>query len=327
MKNLVTEFSLESLFAELPQFYARGVTELTVHDKTLAADKKAVCALLERIACTAPDLFVSIAVDVSCIDPQVVEKAAQVWCSIEIPLTALERNGTLLFDKKRYASKAALLNRAGIVFGFDMDWALLPGDTFRAFRERLDFATTLYPNHIDFEQIERDIVPRSTGVYSSKDIDFSRGMAFACVTFYSCGRAVPWFNAVLRPLKISPSSFFADFEEWQHCNNCSYETGFVPQNADHHDIEKMQLLFLKEKYEEKNKGHLFAAVHDIVTLHGAFSRVADGGTETVLETAYNPDDVLSPAAQDIARFCDNTCEEPCTVTVFLKNDNVDYKIH
>ena len=39
-------------------------------------------------------------------------------------------------------------------------------------------------------------------IFSSKDIDFAKGMAFACKTFYSCGRAVPWFNSILKVLKI-----------------------------------------------------------------------------------------------------------------------------
>ena len=39
---------------------------------------------------------------------------------------------------------------------------------------------------------------------------------------------------------------------------------------------------------------------------------------------YN--DLLSPAAADLARFCDSVTEEPCTVKIFDGRDGPDYKI-
>ncbi|MBO4385975.1 MAG: hypothetical protein J5817_03060, partial [Treponema sp.] len=154
----------------------------------------------------------------------------------------------------------------------------------------------------------------------------SRGISFACRTFYTCGRAVPWFNSVTKALKVYPSAFFSDFDEWQQCNNCSFITDYVPENASHEEIEKMQLSFLQQKFEEKHKEHLFAAVKDLVLLNGAFSRVAQEGEESIIQTSYNPDDILSPYSQDIARFADSTAMEMCRVKVFAGADSPDYKI-
>lgn len=88
----------------------------------------------------------------------------------------------------------------------------------------------------------------------------------------------------------------------------------------------MQLLFLKDKFEEKHKQSLLPVVNDIVMLNGAFSRVAAENEECVLETSYNPDELLSPYAMDIARFADSVCLEPCRVKVFAAADSPDYTV-
>ncbi len=318
-----------SLLKELPVLAEKGVTEFAVHDKAVAGNAALLHEIIRCVAEHCPNMFISLPVDVRLVTRQLVSAAADIYCSLEITLLGTEKQGdrdaVLLFDKKLYAGKAALLNEAGLVFGFTMGWGQQAGDTFKHFRDRLDFAITLYPNHIDFPQFElREPSPKPTGIYSSKDMDFSCGMAFACRSFYSAGRAVPWFATVLKPLKITPSSFFADFDEWQQCNNCSYITGFEPDEVPHRELERMQLHFLKEKYEEKHKEQLFTAVSDMVRLNGAFSRVVAEGEECELETSYRPDDLLSPYAADIAKFCDTTCLEQSSVKVFAGKDGVDY---
>lgn len=320
------EFSTEAILKELPDFSRRGITELTVHDPKVSGDRTLLEKLLNAVKKNAPDIFISIPVQAKILDAKLINLLSQLNCSLEIPFEGTEKNGNLLFDKKLYSSKAALLNNAGLVFGFDMAFGIQKGDTFKAFRDRLDFAVSLYPNHIDFPQFVDELDPPSSGVYSSKDLDFSHGMAFACRTFYSAGRAVPWFNSVLKCLKITPSTFFADFEEWQQCNNCSLESGFVPESVSHEDIEKMQIVFLKQKFDEKNKSHAFVAVQDLVVLNGAFSRLVAEGQESVVDTSYNPDDLLSPYATEIASFVEDVTMESCEVKVFLNGDYPDYKI-
>lgn len=322
------DFSIQQIFSQIPQFNEKGINELQIHDKDFSHDKSGIIKLVNLIQNHCPDLFVSLVVDAKTLDREIVQKLSEIYCSIEIPMTAASKNGTLLFDKKLYSGRAGLLNDAGVVFGFSLDWGLLEGDTFKSFRERLDLAVSLYPNHINFAQLEAEKYedPASTGIYSSKDMDFSRGMAFACSTFYTYGRAVPWFNSVLAALKINATSFFSDFEEFQLCNNCSFEIGFKPQEASHKDIEKLQLAFLNEKFEEKKKHHMMAAVEDLVKLNGAFSRLSQEGIETELKTSYFPDDILSPYALDLSSFCENVTMEESSVKIFNSQNGPDYKI-
>lgn len=325
MEDNTIHIGTDSLLQEIPSFAGRGITEFSLHDRKAASDRTFLLAVAAAVLRHCPELFISLEIDAKTLDQQLVRALGGLCCSVEIPLAGTEKGGALLFDKKLYSGRAALLNREGLVFGFLMGWGCQPGDTFRAFRDRLDFALSLYPNHVEFPQLDEPRDPKPTGVYSSKDMDFSRGMAFACRTFYTAGRAVPWFMGVLKALRVSPSAFFADFDEWQQCGSCSYVTGFDPDAVPHAEIEKMQLSFLKEKFDEKHKANLFPVVDDLVRLNGAFSRVAADGEEGLVETTYNPDELLSPAAADIARFAENSCQEPCRVRVFAGSDAPDYR--
>ena len=338
MQDEFVHVKTADLLNKLPVLAKRGITEFSVEDIHLAGNKKFIVSLCKTVQSQCPGMFISFPVNAGIIDRPLVELLAETYCSIDIPLEGSVKQGqgstALLFDKKLYSTKAALLNNAGIVFGFSAGYGIQPGDSFKAFRDRLDFALTLYPNHINFPQFADEAdgrssasaSPKPTGTYSSKDLDFSRGISFACRTFYTCGRAVPWFNSVTKALKVYPSAFFSDFDEWQQCNNCSFITDYVPEDAPHTEIEKMQLSFLSQKFEEKHKEHLFAAVKDLVQLNGAFSRVAQEGEESIIQTSYNPDDLLSPYSQDIARFADSTAMEMCRVKVFAGADSPDYKI-
>lgn len=340
MQDEFVHVKTADLLKKLPALAKGGMTEFSVDDIQLAGNKKFIESLCKTVQNQCPGMFISFPLQARIIDRPLVELLQETYCSVDIPLEGSVRQGqdstALLFDKKLYSTKAALLNNAGIVFGFSAGYGIQQGDSFKAFRDRLDFALTLYPNHINFPQLadgangtdgaSGNASPKPTGTYSSKDLDFSRGISFACRTFYTCGRAVPWFNSVTKALKVYPTAFFSDFDEWQQCNNCSFITDYVPENAPHTEIEKMQLSFLSQKFEEKHKEHLFAAVKDLVQLNGAFSRVAQEGEESIIQTSYNPDDILSPYSQDIARFADSTAMEMCRVKVFAGADSPDYKI-
>ncbi|MBR1638448.1 MAG: hypothetical protein IJ688_03580 [Treponema sp.] len=321
-------FSVAQIESQLPSLKEKGITELSLHDEELSRDKKRILCLIRRIASEYPELFCSILIQPAAVDRELLALAAETFCSLEIPLHCSQKGDKLLFDKKLYASKARLLNEAGIVFGFQLTYAVTPGDSLKLFMERLDFSVQQYPNHIDFPQTESASSSESsvTGIFSARDIRYCRDLAFAARTFYSAGRAVPWFLSVLKPLRIYPSRFFADFAEWQRCNNCDFRSGFSPEAENHKSIEKMQLLFLEQKYEEKNCQQLFPLVQDIVRLNGALSRLAGEGEEAVVETSYHPDDLLGPESMDLQSFADNVCMENCHVRVFSDGENPDYAV-
>lgn len=323
------KFKTSELEAQIETLSQKGITEFSIHDASLAKDKRRVLKIINLIAQYAPDLFVSILADASVIDREVAAAATQIFCSFDIPLEVQSKGGKILFDKKFYSAKARLLNDFGLVFGFQLTYAQVAGDSLKLFLDRLDFAVQQYPNHIDFAQTmnsEEEKTAKVTGFFSAQDIRYARDLAFSCRTFYTSGRAVPWFLSVLKPLRIYASRFFADFAEWQRCNNCDYRSGFVPEAVPHKEIEKMQMLFLEQKYEEKGQHSLIMLVKDIVAVNGAMSRVAGEGEESTIVTSYNPDDLLSEEAFDLAAFCENVCMEECKVRIFADEEGPSYEV-
>ena len=323
------KFKTSVLEAQIETLSQKGITEFSIHDASLAKDKRRVLKIINLIAQYAPDVFVSILADASVIDREIAAAATQIFCSFDIPLEVQSKGGKILFDKKFYSAKARLLNDFGLVFGFQLTYAQVPGDSLKLFLDRLDFAVQQYPNHIDFAQTmnsEEEKTAKVTGFFSAQDIRYARDLAFSCRTFYTSGRAVPWFLSVLKPLRIYASRFFADFAEWQRCNNCDYKSGFVPEAVVHKEIEKMQMLFLEQKYEEKGQHSLLLLVKDIVAINGAMSRVAGEGEESTIVTSYNPDDLLSEEAVDLAAFCENVCMEECKVRIFADEEGPDYEV-
>ena len=323
------KFKTSELEAQIETLSQKGITEFSIHDASVAKDKRRVLKIINLIAQYAPDVFVSILTDASVIDREVAAAATQIFCSFDIPLEVQSKGGKILFDKKFYSAKARLLNDFGLVFGFQLTYAQVPGDSLKLFLDRLAFAVQQYPNHIDFAQTmnsEEEKTAKVTGFFSAQDIRYARDLAFSCRTFYTSGRAVPWFLSVLKPLRIYASRFFADFAEWQRCNNCDYKSGFVPEAVPHKDIEKMQMLFLEQKYEEKGQHSLILLVKDIVAINGAMSRVAGEGEESTIVTSYNPDDLLSEEAVDLTAFCENVCMEECKVRIFADEEGPDYEV-
>ena len=323
------KFKTSELETQIETLSQKGITEFSIHDESLAKDKRRVLKIINLIAQYAPDLFVSILAEASVIDREVAAAATQIFCSFDIPLEVQSKGGKILFDKKFYSAKARLLNDFGLVFGFQLTYAQVAGDSLKLFLDRLDFAVQQYPNHIDFAQTmnsEEEKTAKVTGFFSAQDIRYARDLAFSCRTFYTSGRAVPWFLSVLKPLRIYASRFFADFAEWQRCNNCDYRSGFVPEAVPHKEIEKMQMLFLEQKYEEKGQHSLIMLVKDIVAVNGAMSRVAGEGEESTIVTSYNPDDLLSEEAFDLAAFCENVCMEECKVRIFADEEGPVYEV-
>lgn len=304
------------------------ITEFYLHDEKISKNKNTIIKIIRQLENSSQNIFVSFLVDAKIIDREFINLAENSFVSFDIPICFEEKNGKILFDKKLYASKSRLLNEKNINFGFQIDYATTKnkGDSLKLFLDRLDFSFLQYPNHIDFPQTENnDIQTFVTEFFSAKNIRYARDIAFATRTFYSSGRAVSWFLSVLKPLKIHPSKFLSDFAEWQHCNNCDFKSGFVPENENHKEIEKMQILFLQEKYEEKKRYDLIKLVKDIVKINGAFSRLVGENEESTLKLSYNPEDLLGPESLDLESFVENVCMENCEIKIFFSGEEPVFK--
>ncbi len=308
-------FSPEELENGLGTFAEKGITSISVRDPGITADKDRFLRFIKSVQKKDSTVLFTFYLEYTFLDRDIVDALGSIYSSIFVTPS--------VSDKKAFSKKIMLLNDAGLVFGFDIQLDSRTNCTsLKNFREFIDFCISLYPNHMYFD----DVLPEVAPTLSKADITLIKQILFACDTFYSAGRAVPWFQAVLFPLRIKPSFFFLDFAEWQACNNCSLSSGFHPDTADHKEIETMQKVFLNLKYEEKKLHHVFTAASDLISIHGAFSRSVSSGETSKFDMSYHPDDILSPFVFDLPRFCEEVVMEPCTVCVFITDEGPDYTV-
>ncbi len=309
-------FTAEDLLSRPELIKQNGVTELTVSDSSIVSNSGLLSKLVQNISQYCPELYLTLKIDVQVLDRKLIDLLLNISCSLEINFES-----AYLEEKKKFFSrKIALLNESGLVFGFLIDSKDF--STMKRFRLCIDEACSYYPNHIYIDN--SNLSP--TDKLSSQDIKNIRHLSFALETFYSSGRAVPWFCAVVQSLHLRPSVLLSDFAEWQRCNNCDEQSGFDYENSPHEEIEKMQIAFLSLKYEEKKLNHVLPAATDLIKLHGAFSRCDSDGTETELSLSYNPDDILSPYAMDLNSFAEEACFDYVSIKVFLKDGQVDLEV-
>ncbi|MCR4789759.1 MAG: hypothetical protein K5839_01630 [Treponemataceae bacterium] len=298
-------FTTEQLFSN-PQILAEEkIGELELSDDQFFSDKSKFLKFIQKLQDVNTVCNITFNLKPSFIDGQIVKAFSQIFCSLQFEFLP----SFLAGEKKFFSKKMAMLNDAGLVFGFVIDASNF--SSMKEFRLCLDEALSYYPNHI---YVESDRL-KATDKLSTQDIKNIRRLSFALETFYSAGRAVPWFNALLMSLRIKAWVFLSDFAEWQDCNNCGLNTDFDCEKAGHSEIEKMQLSFIKLKYEEKHLDYIFPACQDLVRLHGAFARADFEGESTSLELSYHPDDILSPYAMDLVSFVEEVCMEEYSVKV------------
>ena len=320
------KFNASQLEKDLSSLMDLGITRLIVADEAITSKKESFLRFVCRAQEEAPEIFYKFYLNPSIIDGQVCQELSQLYCALQLPLVATD-----LAEKKAFSRKIDFLNRSGLVFGFDLEFAQEEGDSARLFRDRLNFALSLYPNHLDFSCLEQEL-PQPTKTFSSKDIGLAADKAYACGLFYSAGRAVPWFLSVLKPLRITPDSFFADFAEWLQCNNLgrqnsakagvkiSGDSNHRMNQLSHQEIEQMQLLFLQLKYQEKGLEYLLPVVQELVRFNGAFGRLVGEDQEAELDLAFHPEDLSSPYSQDVQAFAENVCMEQCRVRLCWMQD-------
>jgi hypothetical protein len=241
-------------------------------------------------------------------------------------------------NRNLFSSRIDILNQEGAIFGLDLIYGL-PGDSLAGYLRSLDYALSLYPNNLDMFRLsvlpgtemadkaatfgleaEREAPYNiiSTPDFSAAQLDKAEAVSRGADIFYNQGRAVAWFNQILKPLKARPSVFLEYFT--------AYLETVVPGAAlpgsnsktlisDTVTIEKMQLAFLEEQYIKAKKNHLLPALRDIVRWHGAWGRALAEGTSAELDFTYDPERVLGEEALDLENFVRTVKPSPNRVRV------------
>jgi len=285
----VRRFSIERIKQELKLFEKSGVVQVFVLDATFNFDKKRAKEILRLIQHISPSIHFIFEVRTEFIDRELATLFASINCSLQIGLQSSDvrvlSNVNRIMDIQKFKEKIAILNRNGVVFGLDLIYGL-PEDSFAGFKKSIDYAVTLQPNNLDifplsifpgtalFDDAERfsmNAMKRppyqviSTPEFSENDMKKAKKLAESCNLFYNRGRAVGWLFMILETLNLSPSAFFDRFSAWQ-----KKQTQKMP-------LFEMQLQFVRELFQSKNRAKLYPPMADIMRYHQAISHSLDSG--------------------------------------------------
>lgn len=290
----VRHFSLERVESELRHFAATGVSQIFVLDSTFNLDQKRAKKILRMIKNCAPNIHFHFEVRNEFIDREMAKLFAQIACSLQIGLQSADQEVLRLvgrsFNKADFTAKVGLLNESGAVFGFDLIYGL-PGDTLDGFRHTLDFALSLYPNHLDIFPLAvlpgtrlasrgmalnmrwantPPYIVDATDSFNTTDMAAAAKLAAACDIFYTRGKAVAWFNAVVAVLGLRPSDLLQKFSDWllDHNGSRMKESDFSDD-----DIWEMQQLFLKHLFNSKKVKLFLPLVLDLASYHHLYAVV------------------------------------------------------
>jgi hypothetical protein len=167
----------------------------------------------------------------------------------------------------------------------------LPGDTLAGFCQSLDYALSLYPNHLDIFplavlpgtrlaatgaslKLRWDVQPpyllKHTDTFSVADMAAAAGLATGCDIFYTRGKSVAWFNALVALLAIKASELIRLFSTW-----LTGEKGRGIQEADlsDEDILDLQQRFLNHLLRERKLLKYLPLVRDLITYHHLYASV------------------------------------------------------
>jgi len=290
----VRHFSLKRLKSELRHFVTTGVRQVFVLDSTFNLNQERAKKILRMIKTLAPDIHFHFEVRNEFIDREMARLFARIACSLQIGLQSADREVLRRvgrsFDKADFSAKVGLLNESGAVFGFDLIYGL-PGDTLDGFRSTLDYALSLYPNHLDIFPLavlpgtrlassatslhmrwdnRPPYIVQETDSFSTTGMAAAADLATACDIFYTRGKAVAWFNAVVAVLGLKPSDLLQKFSFW-----LTETRGSGMKESDFSDdaIGEMQQLFLKRLFSGNKVKRYLPLLLDLATYHQQYAAV------------------------------------------------------
>lgn len=331
----VRRFPDERIRAELRAFVQGGAREVFVLDPTFNANPEKAREILTLLRREAPGIHFTFEIRSEFLDAAQARLFGSIPCSVQVGLQSarpevLAGVGRPGFDRRDFRRRMALLSAAGVVFGLDLIYGL-PGDDLAGFRESLDYALSLAPNHLDVFRLS--VLPGtaladraeklglvhetrppygvlSSPSFSAGDLARAENLARATEVFYTRGRAVGWFLSVLRPLRGKPSAFLEGIVEESRERLGARRTSNATGEPIHKDIEVFQLRILESAYRAAGAENLFPVARDLVTLHGAWTRALAEGETTRLRLSRNPEDLFGPASRDPARLARAVPEKP-----------------
>ena len=273
------------------------------------------------------------------IDRQMAKAFTKIPCALQIGLQSANEEVLKLvnrpFNRKQFVKNIGFLNEAGVTFGFDLIYGL-PGETFKSFKEGIDFALSLYPNNLEIfclsvlpgtdlfdhaKDLHLNYMDKppyniiNTDKFSNQDIQHASHLAQACNVFYNDGRAVPWFNIITHHLHIKAPEFFDRFYNEVLAKNISQSVIPVPFVRTQSEIEKLQQDFVTKLCKEKKMDRYIKVMTDLIRYYGAISRKTDTGKTQTVQLNYPEEYLCSEYIFDLDFFTKNVKINPCSIRI------------
>lgn len=282
----VRRFSLQRLEDELRWLVSNRVSQVFVLDSTFNSDRQRAVAILRLIKKIAPNIHFHFEIRSEFLDKEQARLFAAITCSLQIGLqsgsSSVLHDVGRTFSRTDFVARVNLLNESGAVFGFDLIYGL-PGDTIAGFRESLDFALGLMPNHLDIfplallpgtrlrehaAEVGLHHLPDppytliSSGTFPEEEMAIAGKLAAACDIFYSRGRAVSWFMTLLGPLRMKPSDFLLHFAAYLAAARIEVQHQSVLNDG---SILELQQGFIAGMFAGKGVKKLLPLALDLIT--------------------------------------------------------------
>ncbi len=265
----VRTFALERIRAELEMIRDAGIQQVFVLDPTFNVNKKRVLTILEWIRELTPETYYYFEVRTEFLDEETALAFATVPCTLQIGLqsasTEVLKNINRRFDPDEFRSKTALLGEAGVSFGLDLIYGL-PGDSLEGFRNSMDYALSLEPNHLDLfplavlpgtalydrrEELDMDAdcddpyIVRETPGFPAADMKKAGKLSTVCDRLYNQNRGISWLSRVCYDLDLSP-------------------VGLMDLAESPVDEEFSLPVFLESAYKKCGRESLFPVIEDML---------------------------------------------------------------
>ena len=338
-EKVVRKFPMERIEKELDLFARKKIGQVFVLDPTYNANKERAVQLVNLIAKKTPDTFYYFEARAEFIDRQMAKAFTKIPCALQIGLQSANEEVLKLvnrpFNRKQFVKNIGFLNEAGVTFGFDLIYGL-PGETFKSFKEGIDFALSLYPNNLEIfclsvlpgtdlfdhaKDLHLNYMDKppyniiNTDKFSNQDIQHASHLAQACNVFYNDGRAVPWFNIITHHLHIKAPEFFDRFYNEEIAKNISQSVIPVPFVRTQSEIEKLQQDFVTKLCKEKKMDRYIKVMTDLIRYYGAISRKTDTGKNQTVQLNYPEEYLCSEYIFDLDFFTKNVKINPCSIRI------------
>lgn len=288
--GLVRVFDTHRIRKELKVMRDAGIQQVFVLDPTFNVNRDRVLSILGWIRELTPETYYYFEIRTEFLDEETAEAFASVPCTLQIGLQSSSpevlKNINRNFDPDEFRAKTDLLGQAGVSFGVDLIYGL-PGDTLSGFRDSIDYALSLEPNHLDLFPLavlpgtalydrRNDLdmkadssdpyIIRETPDFSPEDLKSAGELSEACDSLYNKNRGISWFSRVCYDLDMTAVDLVVKWKK-------------LKESAVTQDIRLKD--FLRAVYEEAGRVRLYSVLEDLLGYLDILEELENGESSTI----------------------------------------------